>query len=1318
MTDYKLDGLSPRLFEHIIQELAVGVISSTVTPFGDGADGGREATFEGQTSYGSDDKHWNGYGIIQAKYKLRQQSVAQDGSWAISQLRQELKQFTRTDKPREAPDYYIFATNVVLAPNEGGTKDKLFDVLRKFAEKKKLQGFDVWDYDKLRLLISRDERVKRSYLAWLSPSDVLAELCDFFESQKKDYYKIILRYLQNELLADQYAKLEQAGDTKDEAIPLSQVFIDLPTSDHLVSLEAPESQDATGPRFVEQIVHVAGIELRSEVSVTLPDHVERQSRPRRGRFVLIGGPGQGKTTVSQYICQIFRSQILQTVPQHLLSPEASVALANFLSKCNEDYIPSARRLPFRIVLSEFARSLSEGKVQSLMGYLAMKLCAKADIKLTAVDAEKIIGQYPAVVILDGLDEVPSSTNREEVISAVSSFSIDVSTGGLDVLIVATSRPQGYNEEFSPSQYYHQYLIPLPPADAMAYGSGLAQIRFGSNEDRYQKVVGRIERALNKPATVRLMRTPLQVTILTLLVDRMGDPPDERWSLFKDYYQLIYERETERDIPTVAVLKSNRIEVDVIHRRVGIALQVESERSGGTDARLTVDQFAQLVEDYLKEENHEEPSLSILKRQIIEAAANRLVFLVGVESGQVGFEIRSLQEFMAAEGIMDVEDQYIYDRLRAIAPSSHWRNVYLFAVGKCFAERRYMRPAIEGICNELNDDPDDESLRTLMVGSQLALDLLEDGPARKAPLTRGGMTRLALKLLSNALSGSARLAGVCEEETKYIFLEDLRVRLIGSTGETSLAALECLTYLVERYGGDFENLARELMDQRRLSETEVTEITRAASGLNSWLTTKLTELIRKTPIPIRSIVAGNNKNQQYGPWPVARQPPWLKWYLEFSAGPFHRTGRYQLRLSYDRECVWNFDFRPLAGSDDYGLMPPDDVPREGSWDDFRLLGTFCMNPNKETLAEVLRGVSFTSSFDELFSPGRFALLSKYPWPLTEALEASRYSPDGAVLRAVEAGQYGDTDEWLSDEQKYIEGSDIMDIAAADPIAMTDDGGLYSFPFRSLGGMEFRAKPSATDINGMVRLFQDVDSTLIRGFLSPIILSLGRRMPELLNPTWVGDVVAATISRFAYISPYFYDFIDSIELGDRRWNDVFGALPIEILELQFARHATDVANVRDVQLIRAYEMDRRNTGLLVPIANRLLRRPTVAVPFALGTDITVDADEPAIIKVAAAVCMILAGTSVARLPDDVAAVCISNTEATDIIVSAVSRRGLDYRTERDELMGLWRLSQLPDNVLDYYLRNNLNRRPSGLTSSAEWERLNFPPSLYRLLTAKTL
>lgn len=598
MTDYKLDGLSPRVFEHIVQELAVGVISTTVTPFGDGADGGREATFEGETSYGSNEVRWNGYGIIQAKYKTRQQSVAIDGAWAIRQLRSELKQFTRASKPRPAPEYYIFATNVVLAPNEGGTKDKLFDVLRDFAEKSGLKGFDVWDYDKLRLFISRDEKVKRSYLAWLSSSDVLAELCDYFESNKKDYYKIILRYLQNELLADQYAKLEQAGDSKDEAIPLSQVFIDLPTSDRPGSIESPGFHHADDRRrFVSQIVHAAGSELRSQGSVTMAEEVDlesktrlgRELKPRVGRYVLIGGPGQGKTTVSQYICQIFRCEILQSVPQNLLSEEARHALRNFQSQCSDNYRPNARRLPFRIVLSEFAKSLAQGKVQSLMGYLAMKLCAKSDIIITASDAEKIIGQYPAIIILDGLDEVPSATNRDELISAVSSFSIDVSTSDLDVLVVATSRPQGYNEEFSARQYVHHYLLPLDPSDALDYGSRLARIRFGSNEDRYDKVIARLKRALSKPATVRLMRTPLQVTILTLLVDRMGDPPDERWNLFKDYYQLIYERETERDIPSVAVLKSNHIEVDVIHRRVGIALQVESERSGGTDARMTVDQ---------------------------------------------------------------------------------------------------------------------------------------------------------------------------------------------------------------------------------------------------------------------------------------------------------------------------------------------------------------------------------------------------------------------------------------------------------------------------------------------------------------------------------------------------------------------------------------------------------------------------------------------------------------------------------------------------------------------------------------------------------
>lgn len=45
MGDYDLTGLNPRDFEHIIQALLEKIVAPGVTPFGDGKDAGREATF-------------------------------------------------------------------------------------------------------------------------------------------------------------------------------------------------------------------------------------------------------------------------------------------------------------------------------------------------------------------------------------------------------------------------------------------------------------------------------------------------------------------------------------------------------------------------------------------------------------------------------------------------------------------------------------------------------------------------------------------------------------------------------------------------------------------------------------------------------------------------------------------------------------------------------------------------------------------------------------------------------------------------------------------------------------------------------------------------------------------------------------------------------------------------------------------------------------------------------------------------------------------------------------------------------------------------
>jgi hypothetical protein len=88
--DYNLSRLSHRSFEQLVQSLAIKAISISTVIFGDGRDGGREATFDGPSNYSGKRGKWNGYHVIQAKYRLRTDGTESDADWAIGQLKAEL----------------------------------------------------------------------------------------------------------------------------------------------------------------------------------------------------------------------------------------------------------------------------------------------------------------------------------------------------------------------------------------------------------------------------------------------------------------------------------------------------------------------------------------------------------------------------------------------------------------------------------------------------------------------------------------------------------------------------------------------------------------------------------------------------------------------------------------------------------------------------------------------------------------------------------------------------------------------------------------------------------------------------------------------------------------------------------------------------------------------------------------------------------------------------------------------------------------------------------------------------------------------------
>jgi len=808
MPDYDLTGLSTRSFEQLIQAIASKVIGPGITVFGDGPDGGREATFEGRVPFPAATEQWDGYGVIQAKFLQRSRGSRQEGQWALRELRRELEAYADKGGGRRIPEYYIFATNAILSPvQHSGAKDKVTNLFKRYRRKVPIRDWRVWDFDQLRTFLDTHDEIRRTYAAFVTAGDVLARTMNLLETCSTDFDEVITNFLAKELLSDQFANLEQAGHSVEDRIPLANVFVDLPTSNERL-VEPPDEDPSKRrelPEFVTTIVTSASERLdpgsasrRSAGPIEAQDPV--RGRPEPGRFVLIGGPGQGKTTVGQFVCQLFRTALLADRPPHLLSLEVKAALENIKRQCvsEERQLPKARRFPVRIVLSEFAATLKQrgDDSASLISYIAARIRKRVDRDIRSDDLRRWLACYPWLLVLDGLDEVPASTNRDEVLKKVEEFWVDASQCNADVLVLATTRPQGYNEDFSPTYYRHMWLAPLSVARAMQYASRLVDVRYGNDQDRRQKVLTRLRQASTHESTARLMRSPLQVTIMATLVDRIGQPPQDRWRLFSEYYQVIYRREMERDNPAAELLRDLRTDIDMIHGRVALLLQMESERAGGTEARISSERFGIIVEARLAKEGHTGSDLQRLKAQIIEATANRLVFLVGLQAGQVGFEIRSLQEFMAAEALMQGPEMNIQDRLRQIAAIANWRNVFLFAAGRCFAQDQHLRDTIVTICADLNGELAGAVGHVTLAGSMLALDLLEDGVVHRSPKYAKILAEYAHKLMDLPPADiHSRLADACEPVLETLFKEEIQKRMDLAVPAARLGAWATLLPLI-------------------------------------------------------------------------------------------------------------------------------------------------------------------------------------------------------------------------------------------------------------------------------------------------------------------------------------------------------------------------------------------------------------------------------------------------------------------------------------------------------------------------------------------
>ena len=763
----QLELLSPGAFQSLAAGLALAEFGDAAHVMGAGPDGGRDLYVNGDLFWDYDEspEHWNGYTVFQVKHKDKlSDDATQNAAWLWKEVRKELNDWAAWDKahPRNPlPRQLVFITNVPLTPvqDSGGHdtiqanitkyRNDLNDVSRDIededaeldlAERRKriaaIKTIRFWDANQLDALVTKHDAVRRRFDGFLTVSDVFATLSEFTGNVAvKDSAPVLLDHARTELLSDGLLYFDQAGERDVRGINVHDVAIDLP-----VTFPSGDQRSTVLTYVLDRGDNVLARDLSA---VDAPRHL-----------VLTGQPGNGKTTISQLIVQVYRvaalkgSSALADRHQAVIDGTESV-----LAKLRHD-LPKNKRWPLRIDLAKYAEERGHKLDENLLRYIADHISAKCNLgDITPATLHAWLHAWPWLVVFDGLDEVTEPETRKRVIERIVEFVSNAEGDGCDLLAIVTTRPAGYTD-IDPKMFQTFALDDLTPGEAVRFGIQAAQVRIGAHEDRIAKVVEALEAAARDENLKKLLRTPLQVLILSIIIDGAGTITPDRYGLFRDYYDTVVRRERNKGAMVRNLLTRYEPLIQALHEHAGFDLQVRSETAEHATAVLDESELRDIARRVLDaaEFKADTGDTGVLE-SIIEAATQRLV-LLGPRDGGFGFDVRSLQELMAAQHISNAPLERVVARLRVLAPSPHWRNTWLFAAGKLFYDRReHEYRAVVELVESIDQGAPARLGDYLPIGPDLALDVIDDGMARFWPIWSKRLLNRAVHTLDEPPGGN-------------------------------------------------------------------------------------------------------------------------------------------------------------------------------------------------------------------------------------------------------------------------------------------------------------------------------------------------------------------------------------------------------------------------------------------------------------------------------------------------------------------------------------------------------------------------------------
>jgi hypothetical protein len=542
-------------------------------------------------------------------------------SWLDAVVKKELDNLRRLAK--EGVRNYVLVTNVAsTAKPKTGTFVQLDKKLREHA---KNVGFDqmtcIWREALNPWVDNAPDSTKWAYADMLAGWDLIRYLVAEQVGATKNQAgrKLIRKVAAAQWEDDQRVKFSQADVDREMVVDL---FVDV---------TADKVHDPTGAR------------LRSSAPISLGGaaaHLLHVPTP----FTLVrGAPGQGKSTLSQYVCQVHRSAFMPESDR----PETLPKLEN-------------PRFPVRLDLSDYALWLAghdvwdhsddrkPAKAKPRKGEQATIECFLADlvthesggITTTATTVQDIFERVPSLVVLDGLDEVGSASIRRRVVNEIDAFASRAKTYTEPLKVVVTTRPSaGELPEPSPNMFEIITLNQLTGEQRADYLRKWCAVRGIKSKDG-RTLRKSFQEKSREPYIHELAGNPMQLTILLDLLHQQGAAtPTQRTDLYDKYVDLLLAREANKHPKAVRDHKEELLEIIPF---LGWYLHAHTEESQ-INGRMSIDDLKAAMRHFQRTYGNRESIVD----HLFEGASDRLWALTSKVDGTYEFEVLSLREYFAA-----------------------------------------------------------------------------------------------------------------------------------------------------------------------------------------------------------------------------------------------------------------------------------------------------------------------------------------------------------------------------------------------------------------------------------------------------------------------------------------------------------------------------------------------------------------------------------------------------------------------------------------------------------------------------------------------